>query len=175
MHLTLIPHPATPPARRGMALEAWVERWDDGRAEISFHLHAPTDTLVIPDKPRRGRADELWKTTCFELFVQTESGYREYNFSPSGAWAAYDFTAYREGQSKPAIDHAPEIDVEDIGDKLLLDAILDLPAGGRFGLSAVVEEVGGTKSYWALAHGADKPDFHHAACFAATLPPVADE
>jgi len=174
MHLTLIPHPATPPARAGMTLDAWVERWDDDRVEVSFHLHTPTDTLVIPDKPRRGRADELWKTTCFELFVATPSGYREYNFSPTGAWAAYDFTGQREGMSKPAIE-PPEIDGEDIGDKLLLDAILDLPETGRFGLAAVVEEVGGTKSYWALAHGAAKPDFHHPACFAADLPPVVDE
>ena len=57
----------------------------------------------------------------------------------------------------------------------LLDAILDLPEQGRFGLAAVVEEVGGTKTYWALAHGAATPDFHHPACFAADLPPVADE
>ena len=157
-----------------MALEVWVERWEDGRAEISFHLHAPTDSLVIPDKPRRGRADELWKTTCLELFVQTADGYREYNFSPSGAWAAYDFTGPREGMSKPPVE-PPEIDVEDIGDKLLLDAVLDLPERGRFGLAAVVEEVGGTKSYWALVHGTGRPDFHHPACFAADLPPVADE
>ncbi|WP_114228093.1 MULTISPECIES: DOMON-like domain-containing protein [Sphingomonas] len=176
MHLTLIPHPATPPARAAMSLDAWVERWDDGRVEVSFHLHAPTDSLVIPDKPRRGRHDDLWKSTCFELFVEPAAGagYREYNFSPSGAWAAYDFAAYRAGMTKPAIE-PPESDVEDIGDKLLVDAVLDLPERGRFGLAAVVEEVGGTKSYWALAHGADKPDFHLPACLAATLPPVTDE
>jgi len=173
MHLTLVPHPATPPARAEMALEAWIERWEDGRAELSFHLHAPTDSLVIPDKPRRGRADELWKSTCFEFFVRMPQGYREYNFSPSGAWAAYDFTGYRDGMTKAEVE-TPEIDVEDIGDKLLLDAIIDLPEGGRFGLAAVVEEVGGTKSYWALAHGGDQPDFHGEACFAADLPPVAD-
>lgn len=173
MHLTLIPHPATPPARAGMALEAWIERWEDGRAEVSYHLHAPTDELVIPDKPRRGRADELWKSTCFELFVEGPDGYREYNFSPAGAWAAYDFTDYREGMVRAVVE-TPEIDVEDIGDKLLLDAIIDLPEGGRFGLAAVVEEVDGTKSFWALAHGKDKPDFHSATCFAADFPPVAD-
>ena len=30
------------------------------------------------------------------------------------------------------------------------------------GLSAILEEEDGTKSYWALAHPPDKPDFHHA-------------
>ena len=38
------------------------------------------------------------------------------------------------------------------------------------GLSAVIEEQGGVKSYWALAHPDAKPDFHAPACFAATLP-----
>ena len=39
------------------------------------------------------------------------------------------------------------------------------------GLSAILEEKDGTKSYWAVAHpDGDKPDFHDAACFAAHLP-----
>jgi hypothetical protein len=38
------------------------------------------------------------------------------------------------------------------------------------GLSAVIEEKDGTKSYWALAHPPGKPDFHHKDCFALTLP-----
>ena len=37
-------------------------------------------------------------------------------------------------------------------------------------LSAVLEEKDGTKSYWALAHGGDKPDFHDPGCFVARLP-----
>ena len=42
--------------------------------------------------------------------------------------------------------------------------------GWQLGLSAVLEEVDGTKSYWALAHPEDKPNFHHPDCFAAQLP-----
>ena len=34
------------------------------------------------------------------------------------------------------------------------------------GLSAVIEEANGRKSYWALAHPPGKADFHHADCFA---------
>ena len=33
----------------------------------------------------------------------------------------------------------------------------------------VIEELDGTKSYWALAHPPGKPDFHHPDCFALTL------
>jgi len=154
-----------------MTVEVWLERWDDGRAEISYHLHAPTDEIVLPDQPRRGPADELWKTTCFELFVRDGAGYREYNFSPAGAWAAYRFSGYRSGMRPLEMEHPPQIDSDDNGDALLLDAIIDLEIDGRFGLCAVVEEASGTRSYWALAHAPGKPDFHAEACFAATLPP----
>jgi hypothetical protein len=50
------------------------------------------------------------------------------------------------------------------------------PAGGEgcnpvwhLGLSAVIEETNGDKSYWALAHPPGKPDFHHSDCFALEL------
>ena len=170
MRFELRSHPDTPPDRSDMTLEVWLERWDDGRAEISYHLHAPTDEIVLPDQPRGGRADELWKSTCFELFVREGAGYREYNFSPSGAWAAYRFDGYRAGMHALEIDR-PQIDLDDNGDAFLLDAIIELEGESRFGLAAVVEEVSGTRSYWALAHSPGKPDFHSEACFAATLPP----
>ena len=40
----------------------------------------------------------------------------------------------------------------------------------QLGLTAVIEEEGGHRSYWALAHAPGKPDFHAPTCFAATLP-----
>ena len=45
-----------------------------------------------------------------------------------------------------------------------------LRAGARIALSAVIEEVDGTKSYWALRHPPGAPDFHHPDCFALELP-----
>ena len=38
------------------------------------------------------------------------------------------------------------------------------------GLTAVIEEVDGTKSYWALAHAPGPPDFHNRDCWIATVP-----
>jgi hypothetical protein len=47
---------------------------------------------------------------------------------------------------------------------------VDAAVPWSLGVSAVLEEKDGTKSYWALAHPAgDKPDFHAAASFAAKL------
>ena len=56
---------------------------------------------------------------------------------------------------------------------LELAVTLDLPDDGpwRLGLSAVIEETAGRKSYWALAHPGGRPDFHHAAGLAYDLAP----
>jgi hypothetical protein len=49
-----------------------------------------------------------------------------------------------------------------------LGRLTELPrnAPWRLGLSALIEDTSGCKSYWALAHPPGKPDFHHADCFA---------
>jgi hypothetical protein len=172
MRLSLFPHSDTPADDPHMALEVFLDRWPDGRAELTYHLHADTSRVVLPHKPARGRTDELWRTTCFEFFVRTAGGYQEYNFAPSGAWAAYAFDGYRSGMCALDLEHDPQVEGDDLGDSFILDAVIDLAGEGRFGLSAVIEEVSGAKSYWALAHPPGKPDFHHEACFAATLPPI---
>lgn len=115
--------------------------------------------------------DGLWQSTCFELFAKPDNGdpYLEYNFAPGGAWAAYGFEEYRQGQSNLSI---PIPLIEPIEDGVRASGTFDRAMGSisSYGLSAVIEETGGTKSYWALAHPPGKPDFHHPTCFAATLP-----
>ncbi|MFM5923381.1 MAG: hypothetical protein ACKOPG_04255 [Novosphingobium sp.] len=111
-----------------------------------------------------------------ELFIadQDGPGYREFNFSPSGAWAAYGFDAYREGMADLRFETVPEVydRLQSADDARLNARIFALsPSEVKIALSAVIEETNGTKSYWALAHPPGKPDFHHPACFAATLPP----
>ena len=50
---------------------------------------------------------------------------------------------------------------------LALEPLPDLLESAKWflGASAVIEEVSGNKSYWALAHPPGKPDFHQAHCF----------
>lgn len=177
MQLTLIPHPATPPTIPELKVWANVDHAASLAAvattNIWFGVGAPAARFVIPEPQEPERADELWKTTCFEAFLRPlgEEAYREWNFAPSGQWAAYDFTARRTGMSKAdAAD--PYIRVEDNLTWWALGAAIAVPAdiNWELGLSAVLEERDGTKSYWALAHGGEKPDFHDPGCFIARLP-----
>jgi hypothetical protein len=126
------------------------------------------------------RTDELWQHTCFEAFVRASpsAAYYEFNFAPSTQWAAYRFGAYRDKMCEVSEVSAPRIDVRSSGElfelqaSLALAAISGLPSDAVWclGLSAVIEETSGRKSYWALAHPPGKADFHHADCFAYELP-----
>jgi hypothetical protein len=140
---------------------------------IWFGVRAPASRFRIPEQTRPGRADGLWQTTCFEAFLRAEGEerYREWNFAPSGDWAAYDFAGYREGMEAPEVLSEPYLRMEDNLTWWAFGATVAVEAGHRWqlGLSAVLEEQDGTKSYWALSHPCDQPDFHHPDCFVARL------
>lgn len=172
--LSLTSHP-TRPALRIDAVEAEVERPSANLLRFRYVVRGDIAALAVPAPSAPLRADNLWKTTCFEAFLKPASGagYREFNFSPSGRWAAYDFAAYRDLTGDAGLPAAPQIGSSRTADRLELTAILslDLPDEPcRLGLSAVIEEIGHGISYWALSHPEGKPDFHHDACFASELP-----
>ena len=114
--------------------------------------------------------------------VRAASGaeYYEFNFAPSTQWAAYRFTGYRSGMGVASeiteiqIETQSRPDCYTLQTSLELDRLSDLPrkALWRLGLSALIEDTGGHKSYWALAHPPGKPDFHHADCFAHEFSPA---
>ena len=131
--------------------------------------------IAVPAQLRSVRADRLWEHSCFEAFFAEDNveGYSELNVSPSTLWAGYWFSGYRSGRQ---IAHLPpprvEVDVSE--NELAVRVALKLRPGPgrRVGLSAIIEEVSGAKSYWALAHPPGEPDFHHRDCFALELPPL---
>lgn len=177
VQFNLIPHPTTPPADPPFEVWATVDYAGafgvTATANIWFGISAPAERFVIPEA-EPGRADDLWQTTCFEAFLRTADAaeYREWNFAPSGQWAAYDFSGYREKIGDSEIASAPYVRMEDNFTWWALGATIAVDAGAEWqlGLSAILEEKDGTKSYWALAHPeGDKPDFHDPVCFAARL------
>ncbi len=175
----LLCHPATPapPINRIDASLVWLA--DDSIA-FRYCLRGDMARLRIPAERSTERTSLLWEHTCFEAFVglDGEENYREFNFSPSGQWAAFDFTAYRQRSAEDPVIDTPLISTRLTDGRLELEAVVklhDLPkatSGNSWsvGLSAVVETVDtvdGSHSYWALHHPSPRPDFHHAAGFLA--------
>jgi hypothetical protein len=158
------------PVRVGAQLAA------DGGLVLEYLITAPPGLLLVPPRVAPTFADELWQHTCCEAFVAPAGGkaYREFNFSPSGAWAVYDFTDYRQRLAVPPPALAPAIDCQTsaTGLKLratLLRGLLPEALPWQIGLTVVLETMAGDKSWWALAHTADRPDFHPIASFTLAL------
>lgn len=171
MRVTLVCHPDTP-CRTVSDIDVVMLR-RGAVLELQYRAVLIGTGPIVPPPARPVRTDGLWQHTCFEAFVHADDGgYYECNFSPSTAWAAYRFAGYRAGQVAAAI--TPRLHVERNG-VLALNATLTLPedATGPIALSAVIEDSDGL-SYWAVAHPPGRPDFHHADCFVAHLPPSAD-
>lgn len=170
MHVALKPHPDTP-ARAVGAVDVEIGPVNAGQVRLRYVVTGGIEGLVLPRAAAPERADELWKQTCFEAFATRDGGgYREFNFSPSTQWAAYDFDGYRAGIRNADV-LAPRIEGRHGQQHYELHVAFDLPGGGpwRVGLTAVIEETGGAVSYWALKHPLGKPDFHHADGFALGL------
>lgn len=178
MQLNLTPHPATPAASPEFKVWASVDHAGafgaTATTNIWFGVGAPASRFVMPATEEPSRRDELWKTTCFEAFLR-ETGsdaYQEWNFAPSGDWAFYAFSSHRDGMTELDVGSPPYIRMEDNLTWWTLGATIAVEAGKswEFNLTAVMEEKDGTRSYWALAHAPDEPDFHHPDCFVAKLP-----
>ena len=160
-------------------IEVDVARPRAGSLVLTYVVTGKISDLRLPPVTAAARTDELWRHTCFEAFVRPSPGeaYYEFNFAPSTQWAAYRFDSYRSGMRVATEIGAPRIDVQSAPERYTLQAALDLSrlprdAGWRLGLSAVIEETSGRKSYWALAHPPGKPDFHHSDCFALEFSPA---
>ncbi len=146
----LICHPATP-AKAVRAVWAEVALSFEDGFSLRFGVEGDIGALVLP--PCEGQlviadtaTDGLWQSSCFEAFL-TEEGQPDYTLAP------WDMTCER-GAALYILRIEPGIYPD---------------RGSRLALSAVIEELDGTKSYWALRHPPGKPDFHHPDCFQLTL------
>lgn len=172
----LHPHPKSPQPELGPNTDLSVQltpthtHW-----QLHYCLHAEPGKLRLPKPhPAPGPADGLWQHSCFELFVgQADStAYLEFNFSPSGQWAAYAFSAQRQRAVTPPdanwlaglrLAPQPQADGFVLDVQLPLGILSLLPATTQLhlGLCAVLEDHVGQLSHWALHHPQAQADFHH--------------
>ena len=169
----LRPHPATP-WPTVTAIEVQVSRHESGDLRLDYRI-AAANALRLPAPQPASAADKLWQHTCLEAFIAANGlGYREFNFSPSGQWAVYDFSDIRQRNAGYLPTAAPTITLTTDDAGLTLHAYLPavlLPEGSerRLGLSAVIEAADGRLSYWALVHTEIQPDFHRREAFTLAL------
>lgn len=174
----LIPHTVS----RGEAatrVEAHLTRTGPKALRLRYVVEGDVEQLYVPPRDRPLRTDELWKRTCFEVFLRGEAGerYYEYNLAPSTRWAAYRFNGYRNEMADadvatPVIATREGEGWFELSAELDLTGLPHLPDDGAWlvALSVVIEDAAGERAFWALTHPSAEPDFHNRASFALTLP-----
>lgn len=177
MRLSLTPHPGSSTSAIS-SVKADVEWLGPGLILLHYCVVGDIGAVRLPAPAEPGHKDGLWNHTCFEAFFRVGEGpsYMEFNFAPSRQWAAYRFDSYRRGMS-PETGMAPAV-VEsmttghgyELRSSISLGPIVPVDRAWQVGLSAVIEEMDGNRSFWALAHAPGPPDFHHSDCFAYKLP-----
>jgi hypothetical protein len=122
-----MPHPQTP-SSSVHSVSAQVVKTAGDRLTVSYAIEGDLGRIRIPSPRPPQRAQRLWQHTCCEIFVAREGSpaYHEFNFSPSGEWAAYAFRRYREGDALDAPD--PGIAMRKTAARLELEAVI--PAAG---------------------------------------------
>jgi hypothetical protein len=136
--------------------------------ELCYDVTGSVDQIIFdPLLPNGKRSDDLWKKTCFEIFVKdiNSESYWEYNLAPSSNWATYGFSAYRKGKfDELSIANVP-IKTSILSNQFTLQGTIPLPKPLfdqklKIGLSTVIQDRKGDIYYYALLHTNESPDFH---------------
>jgi hypothetical protein len=174
---TLTRHPAT--QFDGLQrIDARVHLAHDGALSFTYAVSGDVARVRLPPAREPRRAERLWEHTCFEAFVRVRgAAYYELNWSPSGEWAVYRFDDYRAGMTEAEIQRPPGIELRPRAFGFELNVTLSLSEMSeaigcsklQIALAAVIEDADGRRSYWALAHPSERPDFHHPGGFVLEL------
>ncbi len=143
---------------------------EDNCLTLTYDLYDPENLILIPypESPTT-RVIGLWESTCFELFIREkrEDHYFEFNFSFKEKWNCFYFPKPNAHLTEWPTDLLPSIS-RLTPHQLEVNIPLSIfkkgfwqPGRMQLGISAVLEDLQGDLSYWALAHPDNKPNFHH--------------
>ena len=146
-----------------------IERRED-QLSVRYHVKGNIASIKIPESSKMPmRKDDLWKMTCFEIFIALEeqTQYWEFNMSPSSNWNVYHMDAYRQvNMREEPLFKALPFTFHKTDDELKLDisinmsSILPLDQKINIGVTAIIQTFDGSESYWALTHPGTQADFH---------------
>ncbi len=84
---------------------------EENKIKIKYEIIGDLLSYNFPKVTKQKRANELWRDTCFELFIANYSSeeYYEINTSPSTEWNAYHFTSYKNEMKASDVFSVPNI------------------------------------------------------------------
>ena len=147
----------------------------DGILRIEYEFRGLNGPAVFPaPSPNPARRLQLWRHTCFELLwgPLRRPNYWELNASSAGHWNILAFADYRRGLTEE-LRIAARVGAQrhPHGFSLcctLSIAALECPGPFRLAPAAIVRLADGQRTFWAVRHPGETPDFHHPLSFTLT-------
>lgn len=147
---------------------------------LTFKVNQAHHFQLPPQLGAGERKKELWKASCFEVFIRPNDSehYVEFNLSPEGHWNAFEFDGYR---SPSGVENLREVELQTppmlattgvpmadrpwrLDSQIHLKGLPEkyLQAGNRMiGVSVILIDTQGKPHYFALGHPTSTADFHH--------------
>ena len=157
------------PVECNLSVGGHITRPNAETIQIHYQVTGDLNSVVIPKKANPPvRRDELWTTTCLELFIGAKESapYWEFNLSPNGDWNIYKLSDYRSNLMPDLAYQDLASTIDSKASQLELHLVCPLPADLRpspkldVAICAVIQFKHGPISYWALNHGGAEADFH---------------
>ena len=133
---------------------------------ISFYIKGKLDNYNFPSKSEKKRANELWKATCFELFLANSKNeaYYELNFSSSLAWNFYYLSGYRADVKEVQNISNPQIEVYKSDNEFKIVIEMELETLEEFdscNVACILLNKKNKRTFWSVQHHLNRPDFHN--------------
>lgn len=137
------------------------------KLKLDYEIIGNLSQYNFPKPTKQQRANELWRDTCFELFIANTSqeSYHEMNISPSIQWNCYHFNAYKEDMKESTLILAPTIKTtqNDQSYKLSVETTIQEEFFHEIleiNLAVILLDTDNTRHFYTLKKRDGVPDFH---------------
>jgi hypothetical protein len=159
------------PSALSLDLKAELVR-QDRSLQLNFSLQDPDGVVIDSLKDGKWntwpRADELWKTTCFEAFfgIPGKPGYWEFNLSPSRQqWNLYSFDSYRQPQPPTPCNDFDLTMIEVAKGQLRVNLQSQKPIPPLEANLCAILRINNGAIHFGAQHAKQKADFHDRTAF----------
>jgi len=133
---------------------------------LSFSVKGDIDNYIFPSPSKVKRADELWKATCFELFLAhgDSKEYYELNISPSLAWNFYYLKDYRANIQEVKLSSPITLHTDKEKNSYTIECKLegfDFKKFDTYNITAILLTQKEERTFWSLKPMKNIPDFHN--------------
>jgi hypothetical protein len=137
------------------------------RIKGCFEITGDIENYLFDKAQKQSRKDELWKRTCFELFLanRDKPNYYELNMSPSSEWNFYHFVDYKKEMKEEKNISEPLVHLSKTPKGYLFSFEFDLypkflKDDFTFNLAVILLDTQGVRHFYSIHRKEKRVDFH---------------